>query len=86
MRLEGLGQIKIQRPSSGIEPAAFRLVVQSLNQIRYRVPQKVKVKVMLRPTVQSASPSWYKAPIWGLRPDLYYCRRVCRLVDVGRSL
>jgi hypothetical protein len=31
-----------------------------------------KVKVMLRPTVQSASLSWNKAPIWGLRPDLYY--------------
>jgi hypothetical protein len=43
---------------------------------------------------QSASLSWNKAPIWGLRPDLYYCqtvadslmwgalsdeRRVCRL-------
>jgi hypothetical protein len=33
----------------------------------------VKVKVMLRPTVSSASPSWRKAPIWGLRPDLYCC-------------
>jgi hypothetical protein len=56
---------------------------------------KVKVKVMLRPTGQSASLSWNKAPIWGLRPDLYYCQlqacwcgalsltrgRVCRLPD-----
>jgi hypothetical protein len=25
---------------------------------------------------QSASLSWYKAPIWGLRPDLYFCRTV----------
>jgi hypothetical protein len=47
---------------------------------------KVKVKVMLQPTVQSASPSWNKAPIWGLRPYLYYCQDSCRLVDVGRSL
>jgi hypothetical protein len=49
----------------------------------WRIPLrqvKVKVKVMLRPTVPSASPSWSKAPIGGLRPDS------CRLVDVGRSL
>jgi hypothetical protein len=25
---------------------------------------------------QSASLSWNKAPIWGLRPDLYYCLTV----------
>jgi hypothetical protein len=43
---------------------------------------------------QSASLSWNKAPIWGLRPDVYYCLKTsslllsgsCRLVDVGRSL
>jgi hypothetical protein len=31
---------------------------------------------MLQPTVQSASPSWNKAPMWGLREDLYYCQTV----------
>jgi hypothetical protein len=37
----------------------------------------VKVKVMLRPTVQSASLSWNKAPIWGLGADIYlYWRSV----------
>jgi hypothetical protein len=35
---------------------------------------------MLRPTVQSASLSWNKAPIWGLRPDLYYCQTVAGLL------
>jgi hypothetical protein len=40
---------------------------------------QVKVKVMLRPTVQSASLSWNKAPIWGLRPDLY-CQTVAGLL------
>jgi hypothetical protein len=30
---------------------------------------------MLRPTV---SLSWNKTPIWGLRPDLYYCQ-----IDAG---
>jgi hypothetical protein len=44
---------------------------------------EVKVKVMLRPTVQSASPSWNKAPIWGLRPDLYYCQRAAGLLIWG---
>jgi hypothetical protein len=37
---------------------------------------KIKVKCMLPPKVQSASLSWNKAPIWGLRPDLYYCQTV----------
>jgi hypothetical protein len=29
---------------------------------------------------QSASLSWNKAPIWGLRPDLYYCQTVAGLL------
>jgi hypothetical protein len=32
---------------------------------------------------QSASLSWHKAPIWGLRPDLYYCLTVTVLFFVG---
>jgi hypothetical protein len=44
---------------------------------------QVKVEVMLRPTVQSASPSWNKEPIWGLRPDLYYCQTVTGLLIWG---
>jgi hypothetical protein len=43
----------------------------------------VKVKVILRSTVQSASLSWNKAPIWGLRPDLYYCPTVAGLLMWG---
>jgi hypothetical protein len=35
---------------------------------------------------QSASLSWNKAPIWGLRPDLYYSQTVFGFVDMGRSL
>jgi hypothetical protein len=38
MRLEGLGQLNNPMTSSGIEPSTFRLVAQSLNQLRYRVP------------------------------------------------
>jgi hypothetical protein len=33
---------------------------------------------------QSATLSWNKAPIWGLRPDFYYCQS-CVFVDVGRT-
>jgi hypothetical protein len=29
---------------------------------------------------QSASLSWNKAPIWSLRPDLYYCQTVAGLI------
>jgi hypothetical protein len=32
---------------------------------------------------QSASLSWNKAPIWGLRPDLYYCQTVAVLLMWG---
>jgi hypothetical protein len=32
---------------------------------------------------QSASPSWNKTPIWGLRPDLYYCKTVAGLFVSG---
>jgi hypothetical protein len=34
---------------------------------------EVKIKVMLRPTVQSASPSWNKASIWGSVRHLQAC-------------
>jgi hypothetical protein len=44
---------------------------------------KVKIKVMLLSTVQSASLSWNKAPIWGLRPDLYYCQTGAGLLMWG---
>jgi hypothetical protein len=32
---------------------------------------------------QSASLSWNKAPIWGLRPDIYYCQTVAGLLVWG---
>jgi hypothetical protein len=35
---------------------------------------------------QPASLSWYKAPIWGLRPDLYYVYDSYGLLLVGRPL
>jgi hypothetical protein len=38
VRLEELAQLKNPMNSSGFDPATFRLVAQSLNQLRYRVP------------------------------------------------
>jgi hypothetical protein len=32
---------------------------------------------------QSASLSWNEAPIWGLRPDFYYCQTVAGLLMWG---
>jgi hypothetical protein len=32
---------------------------------------------------QSASLSWKKAPIWGLRPEFYYCQTVAGLLKWG---
>jgi hypothetical protein len=32
---------------------------------------------------QLASLAWYQAPIWGLRPDFYYCRTVAGLLMWG---
>jgi hypothetical protein len=43
----------------------------------------VKVKVTLRPMVQSASLYWNKAPIWGLGPDLNYCQTLAGLLMWG---
>jgi hypothetical protein len=34
---------------------------------------------------QSASLSWIKAPIWGLRPDLYYCVTFAGLITTESS-
>jgi hypothetical protein len=33
--------------------------------------------------VQSASLSWNKAPVWGLRPDFYFCQTVSGLLMWG---
>jgi hypothetical protein len=35
--------------------------------------------LILRPS-QSASLSWNKAPIWGLRPDFHYCQTIAGLL------
>jgi hypothetical protein len=44
---------------------------------------EVSLSLMLTTDGQSASLSWNKAPIWGLRPDLYYCKTVAGLLMWG---
>jgi hypothetical protein len=64
----------IRRPAFNSSPTTNFPYLSTTENCLTRV--KVKVKVMLRPTVQSASLSWNIAPIWGLRPDLCYCQTV----------
>jgi hypothetical protein len=42
-----------------------------------------RVEFYITTDCQSASVSWCQAPIWGLRPDFYYCYG---FADVGRFL
>jgi hypothetical protein len=44
---------------------------------------RTQAKVMLRPTVKSASLFWCQAPICGLRPDFYFCQTVAGLLMWG---
>jgi hypothetical protein len=46
----------------------------------------LSLSLMLTTDGQPASLSWSKAPIWGLRPDLYYLCDSYGLVLVGRPL
>jgi hypothetical protein len=41
------------------------------------------LSLTLRPTVQSASLSWNKAPIWGLQADFYYRQTIAVLLMWG---
>jgi hypothetical protein len=43
VRLEGLGQLKNPTTWSGVEPTIFRLAAYCLNQLRYGVPQDVRI-------------------------------------------
>jgi hypothetical protein len=51
-----------------------------------RLPYKSQIQSYGTTDGQPASLSWNKAPIWGLRPDLYYLCDSCGLVLVGRPL
>jgi hypothetical protein len=41
------------------------------------------IAIYVKTDGQSASLSWNKAPVWGLRPDFYYCQTVAGLLMWG---
>jgi hypothetical protein len=43
----------------------------------------LSLEFYIMPDGQSANLSWNKAPIWGLRPDFYYCQTVACLLMWG---
>jgi hypothetical protein len=45
-----------------------------------RQPHSIEPRLILRQIGQLASLSWNKAPVWGLWPDIYYCRAVAGLL------
>jgi hypothetical protein len=60
----------------------------------YHNSGQVKVRVTLRPTYESASPSWRQAPIWDPRPNLLsprdyvldgYCLLCCSALSDERT-
>jgi hypothetical protein len=53
VRREGLCQWKVPVAPLGIEPANFRLVAQSLNQLRHRMPPIKSTGLAIRDTVRS---------------------------------
>jgi hypothetical protein len=66
------------------EPAFIQSVSDYLILASFKV-QSSKFKVQSYATTdgQSASLSWNEEPIWGLRPDLYYCQTVAGLLMWG---
>jgi hypothetical protein len=50
---------------------------------RTRTRRTSRVESYVMTDGQSASLSWNKAPIWGLRPDFYYCQTVAGLLMWG---
>jgi hypothetical protein len=72
--------------SAKFKPLIFPVSRFALSNVANICHSQQKVNVMLRPTVQSASLSWNKAPIWGLQPDLYYCQTVAGLFKVKVTL
>jgi hypothetical protein len=50
---------------------------------KLRLTQFLSLEPYVTTYCQSASLFWNKAPIWGLRPDLYYCQSVAGLLMWG---
>jgi hypothetical protein len=80
--LEGLGRIEnIASNSSSVVRAFVVAGTYLLSCCRLFLACQSQSYVMT--DGQSASLSWSKAPIWGLRPDVYYCQTVAGLLMWG---
>jgi hypothetical protein len=61
---------------AGWRPSHTKLIPILLRRHKTLWTDWLQVKVVLTTDVQSASVSWCQAPIWGPRPDFYYCQTV----------
>jgi hypothetical protein len=71
-------------PSPELDPIPPRLLHFTFTVLYYSVASESESYV--KTDGQPASLTWSKAPIWGLRPGLYYLCDSCGLVLVGRPL
>jgi hypothetical protein len=69
----------------GLSPASATSFSQ-LHPSGYLTHQPTESESYVTTDGQPASLSWNKAPIWGLRPDIYYLCDSYGLVLVGRPL
>jgi hypothetical protein len=66
----------------GVTPCSLVYIYEEYTKQETR-RQATESESYIRTGGQSASLSWNKAPIWGLRPDFYYCQTVAGLLMWG---
>jgi hypothetical protein len=74
--------LRIETPLSS-PPTTHVVTVEVFDPASTRETIKAQCQSYSTTNGQSASLSWNKGPIWGLRPDFYYCHS-CWFVYVGR--
>jgi hypothetical protein len=65
-----------------VEILLLHALKSSLYRLRYRT-DLVESESYITTDGQSVSPCWNKAPIWGLRPDFYFCQTIAGLLIWG---
>jgi hypothetical protein len=63
----------LRLPSSSL-PTTRRVTVEVFDPASTCLIDGVQTQSYVTSDGQSASLSWFRAPIWGLRPDFYYCQ------------
>jgi hypothetical protein len=64
-------------------PTTRRVTVEVFDPASTLRVESIRVESYVTTDGQPASLSWNKAPIWGLRPDFYYCQTVAGLLMWG---